>query len=149
MKKGEIVLRTVMVIAVAWCQMFFILFFLAGCRSSKESASDSRRLERFAGFSETITDSVFIYLSDSVFVREKNDTVFIDRYHTLYQYRSKADTLTVRDSVYIDRDVRIRETVEVNRLTGLQNFQVWLGRAFIGILLLIVIYKLIKRRLSV
>jgi hypothetical protein len=41
------------------------------------------------------------------------------------------------------------ETVEVNRLTGWQNFQVWLGRAFIGILLLLVIYKLIKRRLSV
>jgi hypothetical protein len=147
MKKEEIALRTVMATAVAWCPVFFILFFLAGCRPSKEFASDSR-LERFAGLDETITDSIFIYLSDSVFIREKNDTVFVDRYHTLYKYRLRTDTLTRRDSVYIDRDVRVMETVEVNRLTGWQNFQVWLGRILAGTAVLFVIYKRIKRRLS-
>lgn len=39
------------------------------------------------------TDSVMVYARDSVYVREKGDTVYVDRWHTLYRDRIKSDTV--------------------------------------------------------
>ena len=39
------------------------------------------------------TDSVMVYARDSVYVREKGDTVFVDRWHTLWRDRIRQDTV--------------------------------------------------------
>ena len=49
---------------------------------------DSARLER-------ATDSVYVYRRDSVYVREKGDTVLVDKWHILYRDRNRTDTCYV------------------------------------------------------
>jgi hypothetical protein len=72
-----------------------------------------------------IRDSIFQL--DSVFIRERGDTVTIERYR--YIYKDK----TTRDSIYINDTIRVPYPVEVEkkvkaRLNGWQNFQIWCGR---------------------
>jgi len=81
-----------------------------------------------------VRDSIFRY--DSIFVKEKGDTVFLERYR--YLYRDKV----VRDSVFLCDTVRVPYPVEVVKevkkpLSGWQNFQLWWGRiALAGLVLL-------------
>jgi hypothetical protein len=89
-----------------------------------------------------------VEVRDSVLVHSVGDTVYVDRRHTEYRYRYRTDTLTVRDSVYTDREVVVTEMVEVNRLTGWQSFQLWCGRILMGALVLTVLYKRFKDRLK-
>lgn len=76
-------------------------------------------------------DSIHLY--DSVFLKVKGDTVWLEKYK--YQYRDKI----VRDSIFLNDTIRVPYPVEVaketNRLTSFQSFQLWCGR----ILLLLII----------
>jgi len=94
-----------------------------------------------------VKDSVYLY--DSVYIKEKGDTLIMERYR--YLYRDKF----VRDSVFINDTIRVPYPVEVvkpvkKRLSGWQNFQVRCGRiAFAGVLLLLIsfVLKLKTKRL--
>ena len=82
-----------------------------------------------------------IYLRDSVFVKEKGDTLIVEKYS--YLYRDKI----VRDSIFINDTIRVPFPVEVIKevkktLSSWQNFQVWCGRIALIILLLICVWKL-------
>jgi hypothetical protein len=146
MDRKELVLRIAAFISILAATCVFVLFFTA-CKATKPVvASENKTENRFAEVRETINDSVFVFRHDSVFVRERGDTVFVDRWRSLIQYRSKTDTVSVRDSVYINRDVVAIK--EVNRITGLQNFQIWCGRILLGIVSLIGLYLILKRRLK-
>jgi hypothetical protein len=56
----------------------------------------------------TRVDSVM--LRDSIFIREKSDTVFYTKYRTLYKERLRVDTIVRCDTLYRDREVVV-ETV--------------------------------------
>jgi hypothetical protein len=84
-----------------------------------------------------VRDSIFRY--DSIFVKEKGDTLIFERYR--YFYRDKI----VRDSVFLSDTIRVPYPVEVVKtvkapLTGWQNFQLWCGRIALTVALLFVIY---------
>jgi hypothetical protein len=88
-----------------------------------------------------VRDSVFKY--DSIFVKDKGDTVFFERYK--YLYRDKI----VRDSIFKNDTIRVPYPVEVVKqvkapLTGWQNFQVWCGRIALVIVLLVGLYFVLK-----
>ncbi|MFY9118561.1 MAG: hypothetical protein WAN90_07760 [Dysgonamonadaceae bacterium] len=88
-----------------------------------------------------VRDSVFRY--DSVFVRQKADTILLERYR--YEYK----TNIVTDSVFINDTIRIAYPVEVVKtvkapLTGFQHFQVWCGRIALVVLLLCSVYFVSK-----
>jgi hypothetical protein len=88
-----------------------------------------------------VRDSIFRY--DSIFVKDKGDTLIFERYK--YLYRDKI----VRDSVFINDTIRVPYPVEVVKqvkapLSGWQNFQIWSGRIALAILLLVVIYFVLK-----
>jgi hypothetical protein len=146
--KREWIVEVVSWLVVALTIVTIVMFFSA-CGTAKETAGERRQEGRFSDTGQTVRDSIYFYRSDSIYIRDRGDTVYIDRRHTEYRDRLRADTLIVRDSVYVDRDVRVTETVEVNRLTGWQHFQVWTGRILAGILVLIVVYKRIKSQLKV
>jgi hypothetical protein len=95
---------------------------------------------------QTQIDSVLIYKHDSIYIRDKNDTVFVEKWHTKIAYRDRvrSDTLHVIDTVRISDLVEKTVEVEVNRITGWQRIQIYAGRVqLIGILLL-AIYTLFK-----
>ena len=62
-----------------------------------------------------------IYLSDSVLIERKGDTVFNTKIK--YKYISKLikDTVSIRDSVYIEKPIEVVK--EVNRLTKWQRWR--------------------------
>lgn len=71
------------------------------------------------------TDSIFVYTSDSVFIRERGDTVFITRNCTRYRDRwhDRHDTIVSRDSVVMEIPVAVEKP-----LSGWLQFQIWSGR---------------------
>ena len=86
-----------------------------------------------------------IYLHDSIFVKEKGDTLIVEKYR--YLYRDKL----IRDSIFQTDTIRVPYPVEVIKevkkpLTGWQNFQVWSGRIALVTVLLLLIYFVRKRK---
>ena len=80
-----------------------MLLALAACKShdvsSVEMASQSMYAERVA------VDSIVVH--DSIYIREKSDTVFCTRYRTLYKERLRRDTIMLCDTIVVERVVEI------------------------------------------
>ena len=88
--------------------------------------------------SRTHTDS--IYVRDSIFVREKGDTIFRCEYR--YRYRDRVQ----RDTIYksVSDTIRLTEFVE-KELSTIDKARMFLGDLFAGVLLAGVVILLIKR----
>jgi hypothetical protein len=121
---------------------FFILFFvgLAACNKTVYIPVESIRTEYRDNY---LRDS--IYQRDSVFIKVKGDTVWMEVYKYLY-----IDKL-LRDSIYLNDTIRIPYPVDipgerVNYVTGWQNFQIWLGRILMAIVLGYLIFRCLKKK---
>lgn len=120
-----------------------LLLLLSGCKPVQMvGGSSSQTHDRDHSLRQI--DSVLIVKTDSVFIREKGDTVYMYRYRTLYQdrWRDRTDTLIVRDSIATETPVMVYKT------TGWQNFQLWCGRILLALLLGYFLFRLIKRHLK-
>ena len=117
------------------------LLALGSCRGVRElDGTDTRRGSREAV--SVAKDSVSLYVRDSVVLREKGDTVWLERWSVRYRdrWRERRDTVVVRDSVLQER------TVEMARpLTGWQQFQIWSGRLALLLLAATLLWKGFKR----
>ena len=122
-----------------------ILFFAAllclwSCKTIKYVPVESVKTEYR---DKIVRDSIFRY--DSIIIREKGDTVFLERYR--YLFRDKL----VRDSVFLNDTIRVPYPVEVVKevkkpLTGWQNFQVWCGRIGLGLVGIVYFVRRVKKR---
>jgi hypothetical protein len=115
-----------------------ILCFCYSCKTTQYIPVETTKIEYRDNF---VRDSIFRY--DSVFVKDKGDTVFMERYRYLYKDK------IIRDSVFIQDTIRVPYPVEVIKqikapLSSWQNFQVWCGRIAIAVLLLLGIYFVLK-----
>lgn len=88
------------------------------------------------------------YIKDSVFIRIRADTVFVDRIKTLYRERIRVDTLHATDTLKVYADRYMVKEVEVNRLTSLQHFLVWCGIILLVIAVIYIIYIVINNKTS-
>lgn len=84
-----------------------------------------------------------IYIQDSIYIREKGDTVFLHKNHYHYRDRLLRDTVNVVDSIYIEKPVQVK--VPVNVLT---KWQRWRLNALNIIVLLAVLYVVWRVRFS-
>jgi hypothetical protein len=132
--------------------ILLILPLLIGCGSAKITSNERSEAAVVREHFRELTkiDSVMVYQRDSVYIRERSDTVFVDRFHTLVSYRDRlrVDTLRATDTVRITLTERVSVAVEVNRLTGWQWFQVWCGRIFVAAAVLIGVYLALKWKLK-
>jgi hypothetical protein len=115
-----------------------LLCFCSSCKTSQYILVETVKTEYR---DKIVRDSVFRY--DSVFVKDKEDTVFFERYKYLYKDK------IIRDSVFIQDTIRVPYPVEVVKqvkapLSGWQNFQIWCGRIILVVLLFIDIYFVLK-----
>lgn len=62
-----------------------------------------------------------VMLRDSIFIREKSDTVYYTKYRTIYKERLRVDTVVRCDTLYRDREVVVERVREVER----RNFLYW------------------------
>jgi hypothetical protein len=111
-----------------------IATMLLSCKSVKYIPVVTTKIEYRDNF---VRDSIFRY--DSVFVKDKGDTLILERYKYLYKNK------IVKDSVFINDTIRVPYPVEVIKqvkapLTCWQIFQIWCGRFALFALLLICIY---------
>ena len=115
-----------------------IATMLLSCKSIKYIPVVTTKKEYRDNF---VRDSIFRY--DSVFVRDKGDTLILEKFRYLYRNR------IVKDSIFINDTIRVPYPVEVIKqvkapLTSWQNFQIWCGRFALFALLLACIYAVWK-----
>lgn len=79
-----------------------------------------------------------LYRNDSTIIREKGDTVFLEKYKYLYKVKELRDTVNVTDTITVVKTVEV--TKEVNKL---HNWQVCL-MILVGAAIALGGYKLIK-----
>ncbi len=101
---------------------------------------------------ETIrTDSLYlsvhehdsIHIKDSVYVKEKGDSVIVDRWHTVYRDR------IIHDTIYVEKEKEVMVPYPVEKeLTWWQKTKLELGEFSIGVILvlLIVVIWLVKKK---
>lgn len=84
-----------------------------------------------------------IYLHDSTYVRERGDTLYIERWHTAWRDRVRTDTVRVShtDSVPVPYAVEIIKEVE-RPLTWWQTMRLWLANIMLVSFALCVIIAL-------
>jgi hypothetical protein len=106
------------------------------------STTDVRQVATSVAAREKI-DSVYVYTRDSIYIRERGDTVYMDRWHTntVYRDRLRTDTLRVVDSVRVVVDNVIER---VQGQSSWAAFERWCGRALMALVVLIGVYFVLK-----
>ena len=125
-------------------QITALVFLCCACGTVKYVPIESVRTEYR---NTATTDSVF--LRDSIFVKEKGDTLIVEKYRYLYRDRILRDSVIVRDTLRVPYPVEVVKEVK-KPLTGWQNFQVWCGRIALVVGLFGIVFfalKLKKKRL--
>lgn len=92
---------------------------MSGCRTVKyDTVSDAKEhILRTDSTDNTHDELRYIFLHDSVFLSQKNDTVTKEVFRTRYIYRQKSDTVfrRVADTVFVDKTV---EAVKKHKENG-------------------------------
>lgn len=86
-----------------------------------------------------------IYVHDSIYVREKGDTVFVNMWHTLYKDR------LLRDTIYVNLTDTIKVPLPVEKeLSKWEAFKIEIGGWAFGIaiggILFIIVWLVYKKR---
>lgn len=135
-----------------------VLLFLTGCASTRKASTTEvdnnyRSTEKLDSIFITAIQRDSIYLRDSIYVREKGDTVYKYVEKLRYKYVNSVDTLyrtIVRvDTAYVDRTkVEIREKpVYIEKQVKWYNKGfMWLGRICCLAAILWAIFLYIKRK---
>ena len=116
---------------IAYIVYMLILFTLTSCRSAAPLVSVPRN-DSIVIRDRFVRDSIIV--RDSIFVRLKNDTVFIDRWHNLWRDRTVATT-------YKDKEVLVQLPPE--------RYVPWLYRVALYVciaLVLIIVIRICVRR---
>ena len=111
-----------------------IATMLLSCKSIKYIPVVTTKIEYRDNF---VRDSIIRY--DSVFVKDKGDTLILEKYRYMYKNR------IVKDSIFINDTIRVPYPVEVIKqvkapLTSWQSFQIWCVCFALFALLLACIY---------
>lgn len=93
-----------------------LLFALVGC-STVENVSEVETVSRNAFAGHTRSDSVIMH--DSVFIRERCDTVFYTKYRTIYKERFRVDTIMRCDTLYRYREIIVEKVRETRKRSSL------------------------------
>jgi hypothetical protein len=117
--------------------LLFVALLFTGCKTNTIYVPvETVRVEYR---DKLMRDSVRLY--DSIFVKMRGDTVWLEKYRYLYRDRLVRDSVFRTDSIAVPYPVEVPGP-EVNRLTSFQSFQIWCGRI---LLLLIIGYFALKK----
>lgn len=99
-----------------WIMVSALVLLLFAC-STLENANEVELASHDSYVGYTRVDSVL--LRDSIFIREKSDTVFYTKYRTVYKERLRVDTVVRCDTLFRDREVVVEKVRDVGRNSGL------------------------------
>ena len=81
-----------------------------------------------------VRDSTHLY--DSIYIREKGDTVWYERYKYLYRDKLIRDSIYIHDSIPVPYMVEIDKPIIINKITWWQQTSMYLGLAFVAFLII-------------
>lgn len=118
--------------------IILVSILLGGCASTKyvEVPVDRIKIEYR---DRTLIDTLI--RNDSTIIREKGDTVFLEKYKYLYKYVNRTDTVLKTDTITKVQTVEVIK--EVNKVKNWQIILMVIGGTGIGVCLF-KIYKLIR-----
>lgn len=125
---------------VAYIIILLTLAICSSCRSIKYVPVETIRTDSLY---LTVHERDSIHIKDYIYIREKGDTVFVERWRTQYRDRGRTDTL------YIDRTREVQVPYPVEKeLTWWQKAKIEFGEFSIGIIfvLSITVIWLIKKK---
>lgn len=122
-----------------------IMLAFASCSTTKQMVTDNRAENHSEREVIKRRDSIYLYEHDSIFMLVKGDTVFIEKYHTLYKYRDllRVDTVTKTDSISVNKEV-----VKIVEPSKWQVFWQMFGKISASVLILALIILVVKKKLS-
>ena len=140
MKQGCLQLAGILVAIIV---ALLICALLGSCTTTKyvpmtEQHTDTVRI------SQNTHDSIYVH--DSTYIKEKGDTMLIERWHTQWRDRWRTDTIyqSKRDS--IPYPVEVEKEVE-KELSTWQSFRMTLGTIALCMLAVYVVYRIIRKKL--
>lgn len=122
-----------------------LVLILAGCKTQERIVTVEKVRTDTTYITKQLRDS--IWLHDSIYMRDRGDTILIERWHTRYQERQVHDTLYQSRVDSIPVPYPVTEYVE-KQLNWWQKTRIHCGEALLALLLAAAgfgIYKLKKR----
>lgn len=89
-------------------------------------------------YDRLVKDSVFVH--DSVFIKHKNDTIWLERYKTLYKEKIVRDSIYLRDSIRVEVPIIVEVEKELSFFDKIK-YGIY---AILLVLLISVIYKIAR-----
>ena len=136
--------RTVLLLALAAAVAVFELLLLTGCTTTKYVPIETVRIDTMK---VTKYERDSIYIHDSTIVREKGDTMLIEKWHTRWRDRWMHDTVYQSRVDSIPKPYPVEKRVPAE-LTWLQQTRLHLANILLYALLVIGIFYLGKFLLS-
>lgn len=112
------------ILLIILCSILFI-----GCTSTQYIPVEHTKVEYIHSLQ---IDTCLI--KDSIYIKEKNDTVYLEKYKYLYKNKVIKDTVIINDTIPIIKTVEV--TKEINVIKDWQTALMVMGGAFIVFLLL-------------
>ena len=114
----------------------FIIFFLSGCTTTEYVTVEKVRTDT-VNHSKVLRDSVWMH--DSVYIKEKGDTVTVERWHTEWRERLLFDTLLIATHDTLPQPYPVIKEVEKS-LSWWQRLRLYLGDGVLVFLLVVAAY---------
>lgn len=118
-------LGNVIKLLVVWMVILFVLALLASCRQVEYVTVEKVRTDT-TYITKWQKDSVWLH--DSIHVKEKGDTVMIERWHTQWRDRLRVDTIyqATHDTIPQPYPIETIKMVE-KELNWWQRLRLWIG----------------------
>jgi len=127
---------------VVWMVILFVLAMLASCRQVEYVTVEKARTDT-TYITKWQKDSVWLH--DSIHVKEKGDTVMIERWHTQWRDRLRVDTIyqATHDTIPQPYPIETIKMVE-KELSWWQRLRLWVGNIGLVAMLGVIVYYGVK-----
>lgn len=109
--------------------IFLFVLFISSCTTTKyvEIPVENTKIE----YRDRHTIDT-IYRNDSTIIKDKGDTVFIEKFKYLYKTKEIRDTINITDTITVVKTVEV--TKEINKLHNWQLILMVLGGGLLGLI---------------
>lgn len=114
--------------------LFLAILSLVGCKPTERIVEVPVEVTKYVQRSDTVE----VYNTDSIYIRERNDTVWIEKYKTLYRDRIRVRVDTV------PRIVKVTEKITLEKKVKVRGFVWWSGIVGLAALCIGIIIGLLR-----
>ena len=132
------------VIILLFAAVSTITLTLTGCKPIERIVEHEKVVYKTEYKNTVQRDS--IYLQDSIYIHQRGDTVFVNKWKTAYKYKILTDTVRTADSVYTEVPYLVEVPKVEYRQTAWQKFMSKVGLLSLIIAACTVGWKLIKMK---